>query len=54
MGSGAFASHLGGGYRFSLTNDVGLDLGPHYHSVGEPWNWYDKYRVGKAGLDVGI
>lgn len=49
---GDFAFQLGGGYRYSLTKDVGLDLGLHYHGAGAPWNWYDKYLVSKIGLDV--
>lgn len=49
---GDFAFQLGGGYRYSLTRDVGLDLGLHYHGIGSPWNFHDKYLVSKIGLDV--
>lgn len=49
---GDFTLQLGGGYVYSLTKDVGLDLGLHWHSLGAPWNWYNKFLVSKVGLDV--
>jgi opacity protein-like surface antigen len=51
-----YASHndvslqLGGGYRYSLLKDVGLDLGLHLHSVGANLN--GTFLVGRVGVDV--
>ncbi len=41
---------LGGGYRYSLLRDVGLDLGLHLDNVGAKLN--GTFLVGNVGVDV--
>jgi len=47
---GDFNLQLGGGYRYSLLKDVGLDLGLHLDNVGAKLN--GTFLVGTFGVDV--
>jgi opacity protein-like surface antigen len=49
---GELALQAGGGYRYALTKDAGLDFGMHLHSLGAPWSLREKFIVSKIGLDV--
>lgn len=49
---GELALQAGGGYRYALTKDAGLDFGMQLHSLGAPWSLREKFIVSKIGLDV--
>lgn len=49
---GELAMQAGGGYRYAITKDAGLDFGVHLHSLGSPWSLNEKFIVSKIGLDV--
>jgi len=53
--SGDLTLQIGGGYRYALFKDVGLDFGLNLHSlnsVSSPFSLDEKFLVGRVGVDL--